>query len=436
MRHQALAEYLALRTRFGDVVCLRTFPRPQYLVSHPDAGQYVLRDHASNYRKGVLFEPIATLQGQGLLTSDGDLWQQQRRLQQPALQPRQVALYSTTIVDEAQAIVDSWRPAARTGQAVHISAWMQRLTFRIVGRAILGSAPPALDDVGRQLQALAGPLMRYFSARSTHHWAIPPWVPTPQRRRVRRAVASYHAVVQQLIETRRQALDRRQAQAPDVLARLIAALDHPTDTAMTAQQLRDEVITLIGAGVETSALALTWTWYLLARHPHVAQQMWTELDTVLGGRAPTPADLGHLPYSGMVLDEALRLYPPSAVLPRQANTEDVIGGYAVPAEAVVVLSQYVTHRHPDFWSEPEQFRPERFAPAQSLNRHRFAYFPFGAGPRVCLGQHFAKLEMHLALATMAQAYSLQVVPGRPVVPVLAPTLQPRDGLWMTVRARR
>ncbi|MGQ4809253.1 putative cytochrome P450 132 [Candidatus Entotheonellaceae bacterium PAL068K] len=435
LRHQALTEYLALRARFGDVVRLQTFPRPLYLLSHPDAVQYVLRDHASNYRKGVLFEPIAALQGQGLLTSDGALWRQQRRLMQPVFQPRQVALHGATMVDEAQAVVQAWRQAARTGKPVNINAWMHRLAFRVVARGLLGIAPDALDDVAQQLQALAVPLMRYFSTRSTHRWALPSWVPTRQRRRLRRAVATYQALVQQLIKARRHHLGCGEVQATDVLARLIAAHDHPANTAMTDQQLRDEVITLIGAGVETSALALSWTWYLLAHHLEVAHQMQAELEIVLGGRPPRPDDLPHLPYGRMVLDETLRLYSPSAVLPRQVNTADVISGYAVPRDAVVILSQYVTHRHPDFWPEPEHFCPERFTPALSANRHRFAYFPFGAGPRVCIGNQFSLMEMHLALSTLAQAYALKTVPGRPVVPVLATTQRPRHGLWMTVHAR-
>jgi cytochrome P450 len=435
LRH-VLAEYLALRSRFGDVVRLPTFPWPLYLVSHPDMIQYVLRDHVGNYRKGILFKPIARLQGQGLLTSDGELWRRQRRLIQPGFHPRQIALGSTTMVAEAQAVVHGWRQAAKTGQPVDVTVWMHRLTFRVMGRVLLGIAADALDEVGLQLQATAGPLMQYFSARGKHLWTLPDWVPTPQQRRVRRAIATYNAIVQQLIATRRQALQHSDTPPADILARLIAAHDTPAPTPLTAQQLRDEVITLIGAGTETSALALSWTWYLLAQHPAVAQRVQAEVDAVLGGRPPTLQDLPQLAYCRMVLDEALRLYPPSAVLPRQANSDDVIGGYAVPRDALVLMSQYVTHRHPDFWPEPEQFRPQRFAPQCIATRHRFAYFPFGEGPRVCIGKPFALMEMHLALATIAQAYTLHMVSQRPVVPVLDTTLRPHGGLWMTVHERR
>ena len=222
--------------------------------------------------------------------------------------------------------------------------------------------------------------------------------------------------------------------AADWLALFITACDDDTGEGMTEQQLRDEVITFIGAGVETSAQALSWTWYLLASYPEVADRVQAELRTVLGTRPPTPADLPHLSYCRMVLDEALRLYPPAAILPRQANAADVLGGYAVPKNAVVLMSQYVTHRHPDFWPEPERFCPERFNATQVAARHRFAYLPFGEGPRVCIGKPFALMEMQLALATIAQTYNLRLLAERPVVPHLATTLQPRDGLWMTVHA--
>lgn len=434
MRQQPLAAYLALRDRYGDVVRLQSRPQPLYLLSHPDAVQHVLRDHASNYRKGRLFEPIATLQGQGLLTSEGTLWRQQRRLLQPAFHPRHIALSSAIMVEEAQEVAQGWRQAARTGQPLDVNAWMHRLTFRVVGRALLGLSPEALDHLGRHLQTLAGPLMRHFSL-GRQRWRRLSWLPTARRRRVHRAVAAYNTVVQHLIDSRRQAMRDSATPATDVLARLIAAHDDSAASTMSAQQLRDEVITLIGAGVETTALALSWTWYLLAVHPEVAHSVQAEFEAVLAGRPPGPDDLPQLPYSRMVLDETLRLYPPSALLPRQANADDLLGGFRIPRDAIVMLSQYVTHRHPDFWPEPERFGPERFTPDRVAARHRYAYFPFGAGPRGCIGKPFALLEMHLVLATLAPRYTLHLIPERPVTPVLATTLRPHRGLWMTVLER-
>jgi cytochrome P450 len=435
MQQQALAEYLALRTQFGDVVRLPLMPYPLYLLSHPEAIQHVLRDNASNYRKGLFFQPIAALQGQGLLTSEGALWRRQRHLAQPAFRQQHLALFAPIMVEEALAVVESWQQAAHTGKPINVAAWMHRLTFRIIGRALLGISPPMLDDVGRQLQEIGKQLLPSFAARTWHTWTLPAWIPTPRRQRFRRAVAAYNAVAQRLIAMRQFALQHGDAAPTDLLARLIAAGDATADASLTEQQLRDEVITFIGAGVETSAQALSWTWYLLACHPEVAQRVRAELDVYLGGRPPTLEDLPHLSYCRMVLDEAMRLYPPAAVMPRQANANDEIGSYIVPRNAVVLMSQYVTHRHPDFWPQPERFWPERFTAEQAAGRHRFAYFPFGEGARQCIGKSFALLEMHLLLATLAQACTLQRVTERPVVPSLATTLQPRGGLWMTVQVR-
>jgi cytochrome P450 len=432
LQHHGLTEYLALRSQFGDVVRLPFWPHPLYIISHPDALQHVLRDNAHNYRKGVFFQPIATLQGQGLLTSEGALWRRQRLLAQHAFRQHRLALFSTIMEEEAQTVVHGWRQAARTGDPVNISAWMHRLTFRVVGRALLGLAPETLDDLGRQLQAVGQQLLPYLAAPLRRTWLLPSWVPTPGRQRFRRAVAAYNTIAQQVIMSRRQMLQHHHAAPADLLALFITAGNAGTDAGMTEQQLRDEVITFIGAGVETSAQALSWTWYLLASYPEVADRVRAELQTVLGARAPTAEDLPHLSYCRMVIEEALRLYPPAAILPRQANDADVLGGYTLPKNAVVLMSQYVTHRHPDFWPEPERFCPERFTASQMAVRHRFAYLPFGEGPRVCIGKPFALMEMQLALATIAQTYSLRLRAERPVVPHLATTLQPRDGLWMTV----
>jgi cytochrome P450 len=436
MRRNTLAEYLRLREQFGDVVQLATLLHPVYLVSHPDAVHYVLHENARNYRKGLLFQPIAALQGQGLLTSAGDLWARQRRLVQPALHRRQLATCAEVMVDEARAVVQEWRQPMQTGTPINVAERMNRLTFNVVGRVLLGADPGALDAYWGTLRAIAVPLLQCIHARATGPWAPPLWVPTPRNRRFRRAVAVYDALVQQIIAARRQAMQHAGGQTMDVLALLLAACDDTSGAGMSERQLRDEVITFIGAGAETSAHALSWTWYLLAHHPAIARRVHADLDTVLGGRPPTPQDLPHLPYSRMVLAEALRLYPPSVVLPRQANAPDEISGYAIPKDAIVMISPYVTHRHPAFWSEPEQCQPERFTSAQEASRHRCAYLPFGAGSRRCIGEPFALLEMHLVLATLAQAYTLQVVPEHPVVPEVVVTLRPRDGLWMTVHARQ
>lgn len=310
MQQSALTEYLRLREQFGDVVRLATLPHPVYLVSHPEAVHYVLRENARNYRKGLLLKPLAALQGQGLLTSEGDLWARQRPLVQPAFHRQQLATFAEVMVDEARAVVQAWRQPAQTGTLVNVDDRMHRLTFNVVGRVLLGADPAALDAYSDTLRAIALPLLQFLQARATRPWAPPLWVPTPHNWRFRHAVAVYDALVKQIIAARRQARPHTGEQEMDVLALLLAAYDDTSGAGMSDRQLRDEVITFIGAGAETSAHALSWTWYLLAHHPTIARRVHAELDTVLGGRQPSLQDLPHLPYSRMVLAEALRLYPP------------------------------------------------------------------------------------------------------------------------------
>ena len=426
-------QWVALRERYGDAARVSRFPAPTYLISHPDGIRHVLRDNAGNYRKGVSFRSIARLQGQGLLTSEGEDWQAQRRVVQPAFRPSdQGTAYGAVMTEEARDVADRWGDIARSQRPVNIAAWMHRLAFRIAGRALLGIKPGDLDDLGRQLQGLGRRLKPLLASGATTPWAVPAWL-SLRRRRFRRAIDDYHAIAEQLIDQRRAAGRNSRGREMNLLDLLTAAA---ADGGVSDQKLRDQVITFIGAGVETAAQALSWVWYLLACHADVSDHLRAELDAVLGVTSPEPADLPRLAYTRMVLDEALRLYPPAAVIPRQANAADNIGRIKIGKNARVLVSPYVTHRHEAFWADPATFKPERFAPGREVARHRFAYLPFGAGPRACIGQHFALTEMHLALATLAQRYTLHLVPGRAVVAEMTTTLGPRGGLWMTVHERQ
>lgn len=430
LRQHPLPTLLRLHQQYGDIVCLPRWSQTVYLVRHPAALHHVLHANAGNYRKGRLLAPVRALQGEGLLTSEGETWRQQRRLLQPFWRPQHLARYDVIIQEEVQALAQAWRPLAQTGQACNVVAWMQRLTFRIIGRAVLGLAPEALDPLGRQLQALARRLAPGLSAALASPWSR--WLPTRRQWRFARAINDYHALAQALIDVRQRT---RTPADTDLLAVLLAAHETPGAPVLSPQHLRDMVITLIGAGVEPTAHALSWTWWLLATHPEVSQRLQAEVDTVLPPRPATLADLPYVPYSRMVLDEALRLYPPAALVSRQARAADKLGGYAIPPDAVLLLSPYVMHRHPAYWSEPERFDPERFDAARLETRPRGVYLPFGLGPRHCIGQGFALRTMQLALVTLARAYTLRLVPEHPVLPRLAITLQPAAGLWMTVQAR-
>jgi cytochrome P450 len=405
------------------------WPHSLYLMRHPDAIQHILRDQAQRYRKGRLFKPLASIQGQGLLTSEGRFWRQQRRLIQPVFRQRHVDGFYDVVIQEVQSLVDGWRQRAQSGTPIHVTAWLHRLAFRVMGQAILGLHTAKLDPIARQIESIASPLIQHLAADRARRVS---W-PTRLARNFRRALRAYHDIAQHIVEVRRQTMSHDHAVDRDLLSRLIRA--YQAETGRVPQPLRDEILTFIGAGVETTAAALSWSCYLLARFPDVTRRLQAEIDECLAGRVPLLDDLASLPYSRMILEESMRLYPPSAVLPRQANATDDIGGYTVPQHALVMISPYVTHRHADFWPDPDRFDPDRFSTERVTRRHPFAYFPFGAGPRVCIGRPFALLEMQLTLIMMAQAYTPQLLPDRPVEPALGVTLHPRGGLWMTMRTR-
>jgi cytochrome P450 len=322
-----------------------------------------------------------------------------------------------------------WAVHTAAGTPLDMLAEMTRLTGEVIVRALFGTALP--EAVGCTMFADFATVTGYLR---THMLTLTPWgaqLPTPGRRRFQAALARLDHLVWQHIQARRE----QEGDHGDLLAQLLAARDPATGAGMAPQQLRDEVMTLLFAGHETTALALTWTWDLLARHPAVATRLRQDVAAVLARRVPTVAELPHLPYLRMVLEEARRLYPPAWMIARAACADDVIGGYPIPAGTTVFLSPYLTHRHPAVWPEPEQFDPERFEAARAAARPPGAYFPFAAGPRACLGAPLAMLEAQLIVAQVVQAYDVALVGGQPVVPQPRLTLRPRHSVPMVVRAR-
>jgi cytochrome P450 len=429
MRRDSLGFLSAMVRTYGDIVALPFGPVRIYLLCHPEQVAYVLQGHAHNYGKSRFSAQVRPLLGQGLATSDGALWRTQRRLVQPAFHRERLAGLAETITTATHAMLARWAPHAATGTPLDMLAEMTRLTGEVIVRALFGTALP--EAVGRTMFAdfatVTGYLRRHMLTLTP--WGA--WLPTPGRRQFQAALARLDHLVGQHIQARRQ----QGGDHGDLLALLLAARDPATGAGMAPQQLRDEVMTLLFAGHETTALALTWTWDLLARHPAVAERLRRDVAAVLAGRMPTVADLPHLPYLRMVLEEALRLYPPAWMIARAARADDVIGGYPIPAGTTVFLSPYLTHRHPDVWPEPERFDPERFGAERAAARPPGAYFPFAAGPRACLGAPLAMLEAQLIVAQVIQAYDVALVGGQPVVPQPRLTLRPRHGVPMVVRGR-
>ena len=326
------------------------------------------------------------------------------------------------------AMLERWRPSVAQGLPLDVATEFMHLTLEVATRALFStSVARDLDAIGRAITTL----LNEVTFRFTFPFYPPLKVPTPRNRRFLAARATLDGVIYGIIAERR----RRPGEHADLLALLMDARDEETGEGMSDKHLRDEVITLFVAGHETTANALTWASYLLSTHVAVAHELRAEVDEVLQGRIPTAADLPNLAYTRMVVDETLRLYPPAWITNRRAIQDDTICGYRIPADAIVSISPYVTHRDPAIWGNPEGFDPERFLPERSAGRPHYAYFPFGGGPRQCIGKGFALMEATLVLTLLAQHYELHLVPGRRVETVAMATLRPRYGMWMTAHPR-
>jgi cytochrome P450 len=429
LRRDPLRYLTAVACRYGTVVSLPLGVKRAYLLAHPTHIQHVLQDQPDHYGKGLSVGRITPLFGEGLTTSEGILWRRQRQLMQPLFQWQRLLPWTDVVAEATADMLTRWGPLAARGQSIELAAALRDLTRGVMRQILFG------PDLRSDAQAAAQALTTAVGQLDRRVWAMLPaplWLPTPQNRQLHQALHTLHAYVDRQIAEH----SRAGPAAEDLLAMLMAARDGTTGARMPARQLRDEAVTLWVAGQTTVAAALAWTWSLLAQHPEAASALQGELDTVLSGRRPTPQDLPRLRYTRLVLAEGMRLYPPTWVTARTPLAEEEIGGYRIPPHAVLLVSPYVLQRHPTFWEHPARFDPERFTPERAAGRSRFAYFPFGGGPRRCIGQNLAVLEMMVILAMMAQTYELRLVPGHPVEPDALMTLRPRDGILMTLRRRR
>ena len=415
--------------RYGDVVRYRMANMTWYQVNHPEGVKRILQDNNRNYGKGSLTSgALGLVLGQGLSTSEGGLWLRQRRLMQPVFHRKSVDAFGEMMVKDTETMIERWQASSDT--TVDVAAEMSRLTQGVVTGALFGA------NVGEEagvIEETITTLMTEVAYRFEVPLYPPLSVPTPRNRRTRAALETLDRAVYRIIEER-----RRAEPGDDLLSLLMETRDEDTGEAMSDKQLRDEVITLFVAGHETTATALAWTFYLLATHPEAEKRLRIELDEVLGpdGRTPTVEDLPKLPYGRMVVEEAMRLYPPAWITNRQALSEDVILDYRIPAGAFVMTLPYVLHRHPNFWERPEEFDPERFSPERSAARPRYAYFPFGGGPRQCIGRGMALVETHLILSTVLRRCRMRLATQRPIEPLALATLRPSGGLPMKIEAAR
>lgn len=429
IRRDSLDFMMRTRAAYGDVSAYWLGPMRSHLIAHPDGVRHVLQEHVKNYTKDhVSYGMVRWVVGDGLLTSQGETWLRQRRLAQPAFHRQRIAALADLMVRRADETVTRWAPAISAGRPVEIGEAMMGLALAIVGDALFGA------DIAHQTAPISrnfNLLSEQFVTRFRTFNVLPPVLPTAYNRAWQAALREMDTVVYAIIAERR----RRNEDTGDLLSMLMLARDEETGAQMDDKALRDEVITMLIAGHETTATTLTWIWGLLATHPEVAARLYAEVDAVLGDRAPTAADVPALAYTRQVIDEAMRLYPPVYILARKVAADDEIGGFRIPKGSAVDLSPYLTHRHPDFWPDPERFDPERFSPERAAQRHKYAFFPFSTGPRMCIGNSFALMEATLVLASIARRHRLRLAGGALPAPEPLITLRPKGGMPMIIERR-
>jgi cytochrome P450 len=423
--HDPLGFLASLEAEFGDIVALRK--GRTYAVFCPDYIKHVLQDNHPNYAKGERYRSaLAPLMGNGLFTSEGSFWLRQRRLAQGAFQRAHITSFADPIITHISELIDSWK---KRGQGtIALREELTDLTLRIALSNLFSTN--ADGQMGAMVDAAFGVNEEIKLGAAFLPFHLPKWVPTPGRRRFARSLQTIDNFVYGVIAERRKASDP----GSDFAGRFISARDQETGAAMDDVQIRDELVTMLNAGHDTVTDAIVWTMVLLARHPDAKQEARAEVFRICGSALPTVEAVSKMEFLGRVFHESLRLYPPGWAFARTAIREDSIGAYSIPAGALVVMSPYVMHRSPRFWDNPEIFDPERFLPESSAKRPRFAYFPFGAGPRQCIGASLVMMEAPLILASLLQQLDFKLGDEKTPEPEPRISLRPKCTVWMQVQA--
>jgi len=428
-RDDPLQFLLSLHARHGDLVRFRFAHKNCYSVRHPQDVHHVLVDQHTRYGKQTIgYQKLSLFLGNGLVTAGGTFWKRQRRIAQPAFHRKRIAAFAETMSSMGEDMMQRIAPAIARGESIEISREMMAVTLRVVASTVL-----SIDVEHREGQVAdsVSLLLDVFNDALTRVVPIHEWFPTRTRRDWREAMRVLDSIVYDVIASRR----RAGGGTADLLGMLMDAADEETGERMSDVQLRDEVMTMFMAGHETTANALTWTLYELGRRPDVVAAIHAELDRVLGGRPPALSDLQHLDLTGRVIEESMRLHPPVWLLARSVESPDQIRGHRIRPGSFLFLSPYVTHRHPEFWPDPERFDPGRFGADERKDRLRYAYYPFSGGPRVCIGNAFAEMEGKIVLASMLRRHGVELVPGHNVVADPSVTLRPKYGLRVRMLPR-
>jgi cytochrome P450 len=414
--------------RQGDVVRL-ALPGTTFLVTHPAHVKHVLQDNNQNYEKGWVFNRIRPYWGESLLTAEGDVWRQQRRRVQPSFNREHTTGFAPIVTARTAEMLGRWENSAAARQELPLYNEMTELALVIIGDVLFGvDLWSDAAEMARAAQSALGVLKKRVAALAP----LPLWVPTGDNRRFNAAMRTLNQRIAAIVAQKRGAADDH---GPSFLSMLMAARDGETGTAMTDRQLHEEILGMLQQGHDTVGECLAWTWYLLSLHPEIERKLHAEIAAVAGNRVPAVADLPRLPYTHMVLQEALRVYPPVWVIPRDAIADDEIAGHRIPRGSTILLSPYITHRHPEFWENPEAFDPERFLPGPSHDRPRHAYFPFGAGPRLCMGVDMAMMEMMLIVVMVVQRFRVHLVSCHREEPDCVLDMIPRHRVRATLHAQ-
>lgn len=412
---------------YGDLVRYQLGPRELYVLRHPEHIRQVLLD-PQLFRKGDMARVFGTIAGNGLAMSEGEFWKRQRRLIQPAFHRQRIAQMAETMVQVIDAYAARWEAAANSGESLNIGLEMKSLTQQVIAKTMFGSTlnPAQVIEAGKAVNTVfAGLGLHMLTA------GLPSWIPLPSRKEFYRSLEYLDKLVYEVIAERR----ARGIDGDDLLGMLLAARDEGDGVGMSDKELRDEVMTIFIAGYETTANGLFWVWYVLARRPDLLERLRTEIDTLLGDRLPTFADSMQLTYTRMFISETLRLYSPSGFIPRTCASDTEIGGYHIPSGSLLFLSQYLVHRHPNFWERPSEFIPERFDPNQPNEATRHAYLPFGGGTRQCIGSQFAMMEASFIIAILLQRFDISARSSEVIEPKFSTTIQPRSPMYVRVWER-
>ncbi|MBI1277320.1 MAG: cytochrome P450 [Anaerolineaceae bacterium] len=415
----------ANRDQFGDIVYFQLGSRHIYQLNNPEYVQYVLVKHPEQFQKTPALKRAAQDSiGQGLLTSDGELHKRQRRLVQPAFHHKRIAAYADTMVN----YTDDMLHECRDSQQISLLNEMMHLTMRIVAKTLFDTD---VTDKADSIGAAISIGIEATADRVSRPMQLMEKLPTATNRKRRNALKVIDETINHFIDERK-ASDEDKG---DLLSMLLMAVDEQDGGQMTNKQVKDEAMTLFVAGHETTANALAWTFYLLGKHPEIERKLAEEITTTIQGRLPALADLPKLPYLEMVIKESMRMYPPAWTTSREAQEDIELGGYTIPKGSTLMMSMYVIHHDARYWEQPDEFHPERFAAANEEHIPKYAYFPFGGGPRVCVGNQFAMMEAQLILATILQRYQLSLVPGQDIKPNPLVTLRPQPDIQMSLTKR-